>query len=78
MQDYLNPDNTLREPADIEGYWQAHAIGRENTIAFYCGTGWRASLAWFAASILGYEKAAVYDGGWYEWSFDSSRPVAEG
>ena len=78
MEDYLNPDNTLREHGDIEGYWRLHNINRNSKVTFYCGTGWRASLAWFAASIMGYENAVVYDGGWYEWSSDPERPVIEG
>jgi rhodanese-related sulfurtransferase len=35
---------------------------------FYCGTGWRASLAFFYAWLMGWEQIAVFDGGWFEWS----------
>ncbi|WP_051786448.1 sulfurtransferase [Endozoicomonas numazuensis] len=78
MEDYLNPDNTLREFRDLEGYWQPYGIEKQDSITFYCGTGWRASLAWFAASLMSYDHVAVYDGGWMEWSSDASRPVDAG
>ena len=32
------------------------------------GTGWRASETWFYAHLMGWNRIAVYDGGWYEWS----------
>jgi thiosulfate/3-mercaptopyruvate sulfurtransferase len=44
-------------------------------IAFYCGTGWRASLAFFYAWLMGWEHISVYDGGWFEWSSDPANPV---
>ncbi|WP_062270448.1 sulfurtransferase [Endozoicomonas arenosclerae] len=78
MEDYLNPDNTLREFRDLEGYWTPYGIEKQDSITFYCGTGWRASLAWFAASLMSYSRVAVYDGGWMEWSRDASRPVDAG
>ena len=39
-------------------------------VAFYCGTGWRASETWFYAYLQGWQRIAVYDGGWFEWSQD--------
>ena len=78
MEAYINPDNTLREYHDLEGYWQALDIDPDDNVTFYCGTGWRASLAWFAASLMNYKNIAVYDGGWMEWSSDPSRPVEKG
>jgi thiosulfate/3-mercaptopyruvate sulfurtransferase len=44
-------------------------------IAFYCGTGWRASLAFFYAWLMGWQRISVYDGGWLEWSSDPANPV---
>ncbi len=76
MEAYINPDNTLREYHDLDSYWQD--IDTSNGVTFYCGTGWRASLAWFAASLMNYKKIAVYDGGWMEWSSDPSRPTEKG
>jgi thiosulfate/3-mercaptopyruvate sulfurtransferase len=46
--------------------------------AFYCGTGWRASEAFFYAYLMGWSQIAVYDGGWLEWSENPSHPIAIG
>lgn len=78
MQDYLNPDNTLRDTQDIFDHWRDFSPDKESVMAFYCGTGWRAGLSWFAATLMGYKNAVIYDGGWYEWSMDSSRPREAG
>ncbi|MEJ2247847.1 MAG: rhodanese-like domain-containing protein, partial [Acidobacteriota bacterium] len=45
---------------------------------FYCGTGWRASEAFFYAYLMGWERISVYDGGWFEWSLDARNPVETG
>lgn len=68
MQDYLNPDGTLRSAEALTAMWQAQNITADQEIAFYCGTGWRASLAFMCARAMGWPRIAVYDGGWYEWS----------
>ena len=78
MEDYLNPDGTLRESADLLGYWSEFGATTDDTLVFYCGTGWRASLSWFAAELAGIKKTGVYDGGWMEWSSDPERPQLVG
>jgi len=78
MQDYRNPDNSLRDYHEITANWRASDIARHNEISFYCGTGWRASEALFAAYLMGYEKISVYDGGWHEWSANPTNPIATG
>ena len=48
-------------------------------MAFYCGTGWRASETWFYAHLMGWPRIAVYDGGWHEWSRDpDNNPIETG
>ena len=78
MEDFRNPDNTLREFREIAANWRAWDIGPENQVSFYCGTGWRVSEAFLAAYLIGLDEISVYDGGWYEWSSDKSNPVATG
>lgn len=78
MQNYRNPDNTMREYHEIEDNWREVGITADKRIAFYCGTGWRASETFFYAYLLGWDQIAVYDGGWFEWSQDSSNPVETG
>jgi molybdopterin synthase sulfurtransferase len=78
MQDYRNFDGSLRAYPEIEAIWRNQGITREKRVVFYCGTGWRASEAWFCAYLMGWPQAAVYDGGWLEWSLDPANPVERG
>lgn len=68
MSDYLQPNGTLKPAAEVVAYWRAQGIASHQHLAFYCGTGWRASLAFFYAWAMGWERVAVFDGGWFEWS----------
>ncbi len=78
MQHYRNIDHTMRQYQEIEVNWQDAGITAEKQIAFYCGTGWRASEAFFCAYLLGWKQIAVYDGGWFEWSQDPNNPIEIG
>ena len=68
MAAYHGAGGRMRPPAEIAAMWQAHGIAPSRTVVFYCGTGWRASLAFYYAWLMGWEDIAVYDGGWLEWS----------
>ncbi len=68
MQHYRNVDNTMRAYPEIAANWEEAGITPDKWVAFYCGTGWRASETWFYAYLMGWQRIAVYDGGWYEWS----------
>jgi 3-mercaptopyruvate sulfurtransferase SseA len=70
MQHYRNIDNTMRAYPEIAANWEEAGITPDKWIAFYCGTGWRASETWFYAYLQGWQRIAVYDGGWFEWSQD--------
>jgi thiosulfate/3-mercaptopyruvate sulfurtransferase len=70
MQHYRNVDNTMRAYPEIAANWGEAGITGDKWVAFYCGTGWRASETWFYAYLQGWERIAVYDGGWFEWSAD--------
>ena len=70
MQHYRNVDNTMRAYPEIVANWAEAGITDDKWVAFYCGTGWRASETWFYADLQGWERIAVYDGGWLEWSSD--------
>lgn len=78
MQHYRNVDNTMRAFPEIEAHWRTAGITPEKRIAFYCGTGWRASETFFYAHVLGWDHVAVYDGGWLEWSQDPANPIETG
>lgn len=75
MSEYQLPDGRMRPAGEIARMWGVSGIGPDQDLLFYCGTGWRASLAFFYAWLMGWERIAVYDGGWYEWSLDPANPV---
>ena len=70
MQHYRNVDNTMRAYPEIAANWAEAGITPDKWVAFYCGTGWRASETWFYAYLQDWQRIAVYDGGWFEWSQD--------
>ena len=79
MQHYRNIDNTMRAYPEIAANWAEAAITPDKRVAFYCGTGWRASETWFYAHLQGWERISVYDGGWFEWSQDpANNPIEVG
>ena len=79
MQHYRNVDNTMRAYPEIAANWADAGITPDKWVAFYCGTGWRASETWFYADLQGWDRIAVYDGGWLEWSSDpAGNPIDVG
>jgi molybdopterin synthase sulfurtransferase len=79
MQHYRNVDNTMRAYPEIAENWAQAGISANKWVAFYCGTGWRASETWFYAYLMGWTRIAVYDGGWFEWSRDPlENPIETG
>jgi thiosulfate/3-mercaptopyruvate sulfurtransferase len=78
MYPLRNIDQTMRSYHEIQTNWGAAGITPDKRIAFYCGTGWRASEAFFYAHLMGWQNIAVYDGGWLEWSQDAANPIETG
>ena len=68
MQHYRNMDNTMRDFNEVTSRWDEVGITADKHVAFYCGTGWRASETFFYAYLMDWPKVSVYDGGWFEWS----------
>lgn len=68
MENYRNLDHTTREYHEIEENWAKVGITPDKHNAFYCGTGWRGSEAFFNAWLMGWPHISVFDGGWFEWS----------
>jgi thiosulfate/3-mercaptopyruvate sulfurtransferase len=75
MAAFHRPDGRMKPAADILRMWAASGIHADRPTVFYCGTGWRASLAFFYAWLMGWNDIAVYDGGWCEWSRDAANPI---
>ncbi|WP_232012443.1 rhodanese-like domain-containing protein [Cedecea lapagei] len=78
MENFHNPDGTMLSGDDITAMWKAWNITPDQHVAFYCGTGWRASEALMYARAMGWKRVGLYDGGWYEWSADPKNPVVSG
>ncbi len=78
MENYRNLDHTMREYHEIEAIWAEAGITSDKTNAFYCGTGWRGSEAFFHAWLMNWPHVAVFDGGWLAWSRDEDNPYETG
>lgn len=75
MTEFHHGDGRMKASADIGRMWSAAGIHAGRHTVFYCGTGWRASLAFFYAWLMNWERIGVYDGGWCEWSGDPANPT---
>ena len=75
MTEFHHHDGRMKPAADICRMWGAAGIHAGQHTVFYCGTGWRASLAFFYAWLMDWQRIGVYDGGWCEWSGDAGNPV---
>ncbi|NOX48260.1 MAG: sulfurtransferase [Chlorobi bacterium] len=78
MENYRNVDHTIREAQEVAAIWKDVDITPDKHLAFYCGTGWRGSEAFFNAWLMGWPRVSVFDGGWFEWSNDPDNPFETG
>jgi len=78
MENYRNFDHTMREYQEVEAAWREGGITPDKRIAFYCGTGWRGSEAFWIAWLMEWPNISVYDGGWFEWCNDPGNPIETG
>lgn len=63
----VDKTDKLVAPSHFLNEWQKSGIEKTDEVVFYCGTGWRASLAFFASKELGWENIKLYDGSWHDW-----------
>jgi 3-mercaptopyruvate sulfurtransferase SseA len=75
MSAFHDGDGCMLPCFDIECMWADAGIDPGHRTVFYCGTGWRASLAFFYAWLMNWEDIGVFDGGWCEWSRDPANPT---
>jgi len=78
MENYRNLDHTTREYHEIAAIWEETGITPDKHLAFYCGTGWRGSEAFYNAWLMGWPRVSIFDGGWFEWSNDPENPFETG
>lgn len=76
---YNNADGTVADLSTVNKYLAESGLSTDkNDIAFYCGTGWRASIPFLIAYENGIKNVSLYDGGWYQWQMDGENPVQVG
>ncbi len=69
LEDYRNPDLTMRSGLEILKMWDDLDIDyKRKHLIFYSGNGWRASEVMYYAELMGLHRVSMYDGGWYDWS----------
>lgn len=73
--DYRNADGTFIDFNKAVAMWNEQGITKDNEIAFYCGTGWRATVPFLMAHENGWTNVKLYDGGWFVWQMDEKNPV---
>ncbi|MFK5855643.1 MAG: rhodanese-like domain-containing protein [Bacteroidota bacterium] len=78
MENYRNVDHTIREANEVVAIWKEVGITPDKHLAFYCGTGWRGSEAFYNAWLMGWPRVSVFDGGWFEWSNNPENPYETG
>jgi len=74
----LNADGTLRSPEEIRQLFETVQVDLNKQIVTTCGSGVTACILALGLAMAGYERAAVYDGSWTEWSEAPDTPVATG
>lgn len=75
---YNKEDGTTVGVDVVEGYLKESGASLDNELAFYCGTGWRATIPFLICYENGDTNVKLYDGGWYQWQMDDSLPVQVG
>lgn len=73
----VRADRRLRDREELRRRWQRAGLTADRDVVFYCGTGWRSSLACCVALWLGYSRVRNYDGGIYDW-VSRGLPLSEG
>ena len=78
MEDYVKEDKTYINMDEMKELWKGLDFNLDNDLAFYCGTGWRASIPFLIMYENNYNNMSVYDVGWYQWQMNDELDVQLG
>lgn len=65
---YFKEDKTLLDFAELKNLFENHGITRDKEVTAYCTVGIRSAFAYFLARLMGYDRAANYDGSIKDWA----------
>lgn len=65
---YQDANGRLRSLGEIRERWREAGILNGREIVFYCGSGWRSSLAFLYARAMKLSRVRNYSDGWSGWS----------
>jgi thiosulfate/3-mercaptopyruvate sulfurtransferase len=73
---FVTKDNKFKSAKELKKLFDDAGVVKKDSLVTYCHIGQQASLAYFAARILGL-KVRIYDGSFQEWSKSKERVVTE-
>lgn len=75
----LNPDGTLKAPAELHQIFSEAGIDPAKPVVTTCGSGVSAAILSLALTLIGQPESGLYDGSWSEWGReDAGTPVETG
>lgn len=74
----LDPDGTMKSPAEIASVFEAAGIDLSRPVVTTCGSGVTAAILTLGLTLMGHRQHALYDGSWMEWGSDPDTPVVTG
>jgi thiosulfate/3-mercaptopyruvate sulfurtransferase len=74
----LNPDLTMKDPAELHRMFAAAGVTAERPVVTSCGSGVTACALALGLVRAGFPEPAVYDGSWSEWAARPETPKVTG
>lgn len=73
---FTGPNFVFKSTDDLRSLFRQKGIEPDTRLITYCNGGQAATVGYFAASLLGNQGAAVYDGSMAEWSRLKDAPIS--